>query len=135
MRIFQALFKNGKPPQNPKRVPLSAPRLPFRLRNHVSTKNEKGREVPCQQELQNLITKLQQNDFNQNFCQNEIEALNKAQTLSREQYYIEKSERRIGEIKPGPTLNPNPLNKYLRNFPISSMDVIEKNIKKKFGKQ
>lgn len=135
MRIFQALFKNKNAPQNPKCVPLSAPRLPFGLRDRVSTKKQNGRDVPCQQELQNLITKLAQNDFNQTFCQNEIKALNKAQIVSYEQYHVEKSERRIGEIKPGPTLNPMPLNKYLKNFPISKMDSMEKAIKKKFRKQ
>lgn len=135
MRIFQVLFRNKRAPQDPKRVPLSAPRLPFALSNRVCTKRERARDIPFQQELQNLMTKLAQNDFNQSFCQNEIKALEKAQIVSLEQYQNEKSERRIGEIKPGPTLKPIPMNKYLKNFPISKMDGIEDYIKKKFAKQ
>lgn len=135
MRIFQALFKAKRAPQNPKRVPLSAPRLPFGLRNYVSTKKDNARDVPCQQQLQNLITKLAQNDFNQTFCQNEVEALSKAQIASFEQSNNERMERRIGEIKPGPTLKPIPLNKYLKKFPISKMDPIESSIKKRIGKK
>lgn len=136
MRIFQALFKkNSRPPQNPKRVPLSAPRLPFGLKNKVSTRKDNARAAPCQQQLQDLLTKLEKNDFNQTLCQNEVEALSKAHAASYEQYCNERAERRIGEIKPGSTLNGIPLNKYLKKFPISKMDEIESEIKKKFVKK
>lgn len=130
MRIFRALFKNKNAPQNPKRVPLAAPRLPFALRDRVSSKPRGTGNIPCHQELQNLISKLEQNEYNQSFCQKEINELNYAQKESHIQFLKDKAERRTGEIKPGQELNSVPLNKYLKKFPLMRKDVIEKHIEK-----
>lgn len=128
MRIFRALCKSSRAPQNPNKVPLAPPRLPFRLRDRVSSRSVKSNATPCVQELQNLITKLSQNEFNQQFCKKEIEALNKANSESYFSYVKEKSENRSGFIKPGPQLNSVPLNKYLKRFPVASINPFEAKI-------
>lgn len=132
MRIFQVLLKNKNAPQNPKRVPLAAPRLPFALRDRVSSKPGKTTNIPCHQELQNLISKLAQNDYNQVFCQKEVNDLRSAQNEAYLQFIKDRTERRTGEIKPGNELNPIPLNKYLKKFPLMRRDAIEKRAQGQF---
>lgn len=129
MRIFQMLCKQGsRKPQNPNRVPLARPRLPFALRDRVCTKKDKGAVAPALQEMQNLITKLAQNDFSEQFCQNEIKAMRDANTASYMAFLKERDENRLGIIKPGLQLNPVPLNKYLKRFPIETPNEFEKKI-------
>lgn len=124
MRIFQMLCRSRKP-QNPKTVPLAKPRLNFALRDRVCTKKTKGGLAPALQEMQNLITKLSQNDYNQTFCQKELIEMRDANTASYQQFLKEKEENRSGRIKPGPHLNPVPLNKYLKQFPIEKPNPYE----------
>lgn len=78
--------------------------------------------------MQNLITKLSQNDYNQQFCQKEVIAMRDANTASYHQFLKEKEENRAGHIKPGPHLNPVPLNKYLKRFPIEKPNPYEQTI-------
>lgn len=78
MRIFRALW--SRKPQNPKTVPLAKPRLNLALRDRVCTKSQKIRMAPALQEMQNLITKLAQNEYNSQFCQKEINAVRDANT-------------------------------------------------------
>lgn len=126
MRIFAMLCKNK--PQNPLKVPLAKPRLPLALRDRVSTRRTKGGSVPALQELQNLINKLAQNDFNQDFCKNEIIAMRNASTAAHEKSMTEREENRAGNIKPGANLNPVPLNKYLKKFPVVKANPFEAKI-------
>lgn len=126
MRIFRMLCGKGtQRPQNPNRVPLAKPRLPFALRDRVCTKKERGGVAPAIQEMQNLITKLAQNDWNQQFCQKEIISMRDANTESYMRFLKEREENRTGAIKPGQQLNPVPLNKYLKRFPISRSNTFE----------
>lgn len=118
----------SRKPQNPNTVPLAKPRLNLALRDRVCTKKLKGGQAPALQEMQNLITKLSQNDYNQQFCQNEITAMRDANTASYQQFLKEKQENRAGHIKPGPQLNPVPLNKYLKRFPIDKPNPFEDKI-------
>lgn len=113
-------------PQDPKKVPLARPRLPFALRDRVCTKKEKGGSAPALQEMQNLITKLTQNDYSEQFCQNEIKEMRDASTASYMEFLKQRDENRLGIIKPGPHLNPVPLNKYLKRFPIAKINEYEK---------
>lgn len=115
-------------PQNPKRVPLAKPRLYLALRDRVCTKKVQGGMAPALQEMQNLITKLSQNDYSQQFCQKEVIAMRDANTASYHQFLKEKEENRAGHIKPGPQLNPVPLNKYLKRFPIEKPNPYEEKI-------
>lgn len=126
MRIFQMLCTKGsKRPQNPYKVPLAKPRLPLAVRDRVCTKKVQGGTAPALQEMQNLITKLAQNDFSQQFCQTEITAMRDSNTESYMKFLKEKEENRTGAIKPGQHLNPVPLNKYLKRFPLNKPNVFE----------
>lgn len=127
MRIFQILCRSRKP-QDPNKVPLARPRLYFALRDRVCTKKVKGGLAPALQEMQNLITKLSQNDYNQTFCQKEVVEMRDANTASYNQFLKEKEENRAGRIKPGSHLNPVPLNKYLKQFPIVKPNPYEEKI-------
>lgn len=129
MRLFAMLCRSRKP-QNPKRVPLATPRLPFALRDRVSgSKIIKESTAPALKEMQNLITKLSQNDWNQEFCKKEMKAMQEANTASYMNALKEKSENRMGVIKPGPQLDPIPLTKYLKGrFPIPRKNHFEEKI-------
>lgn len=130
MRLFAILCRSRKP-QNPNRVPLATPRLPFTLRDRVSgTKTIKESSAPAIKEMQNLITKLSQNDWNQEFCKKEIVAMNQANTASYMNALKEKRDNRMGIIKPGTQLDPIPLTKYLRSrFPIPPKNSFEEKLK------
>lgn len=127
MRIFQMLCRSRKP-QNPNKVPLAKPRLYFALKDRVPTKKMKSGMAPALQEMQNLISKLSQNEYSQQFCQQEIKAMQDANTAAYHAFLKEKSENRAGKIKPGPSLNPVPLNKYLKRFPIVKPNKFEEKI-------
>lgn len=128
MRIFQILCRSRKP-QNPYKVPLAKPRLNFALRNRISTKKQKSTAMPAIQEMQNLITKLAQNEYNDQFCQKEIKEMIEANSAAYKVHIAEKEENRGNFIKPGPHLNPVPLNKYLgRNYPLTKPNPFEDRI-------
>lgn len=118
MRLFSMLCKHSRRAQNPKKVPLAKPRLPFGLREYVSTKCEKTVTAPGIQEMQNLISKLAHNDYDQRFCTDEVKEMNKSFEASYQQFLKNKEENRKGVIRPGAKLNSVPLNKYLKRFPI-----------------
>lgn len=128
MRLFQALCRNCRRAQNPNKVPLAKPRLKFALKPTVSTKTVKSTAAPALQEMQNLITKLAQNDYNQEFCKDEYIKMQNASTESYKAYLKEKAENRAGKIKPGNQLNPVPLNEYLKRFPNKSKNPFEDKI-------
>lgn len=75
--------------------------------------------------MQNLITKLAQNNYNQQFCKKEVIDMRNSNTASYEAFLKEKAENRAGKIKPGNQLNPVPLNKYLKRFPIEKPNPYE----------
>lgn len=130
MRLFTMLCRSKKP-QNPKKVPLATPRLPFALRDRVSgSKIVRESTAPALREMQILISKLSQNDWNQEFCKKEIAAMHEANTASYLNALKEKSENRMGVIKPGPQLDPIPLTKYLRGrFPIPQKNPFEEKLR------
>lgn len=130
MRLFAMLCRNCRKPQNPRRVPLATPRLPFALRDRVSgTRIVRESSAPAIKEMQMLISKLAQNDWNQEFCKKEAEAMRDANTASYMNYLKEKTDNRMGVIKPGAQLDPIPLTKYLRTrYPISKQNPFEDKI-------
>lgn len=129
MRLFAMLCRSRKP-QNPKRVPLATPRLPFALRDRVSgSKTVRETSAPALKEMQILISKLSQNNWNQEFCKKEITAMHEANTASYMNAVKEKNENRMGVIKPGSQLDPIPLTKYLRSrFPIPKKNPFEESL-------
>lgn len=80
--------------------------------------------------MQALISKLSQNDWNQEFCKKEIAAMQEANTQSYLNAVREKRENRMGVIKPGSQLDPIPLTKYLQTrFPIPKKNPFEEKLK------
>lgn len=137
MRLFSMLCKHSRKPQNPKKVPLATPRLPLALRDRVSgSRISRESSAAGLKEMQNVISKLSQNDWNQEFCKTEVKAMCDANTASYLNYLRQKKENRIGVIKPGPQLDPIPLTKYLKSrFPISTPNPFEEKIQDLATKQ
>lgn len=131
MRLFAMLCRQSRKPQNPKTVPLAKPRLPFALRDRVSGGNSlKNSSASSLKEMQILISKLAQNDWNQEFCKQEIVAMRDANTASYMTFLKEKRENRMGVIKPGAQLDPIPLTKFLKSrFPIPKPNPYEEKMK------
>lgn len=77
MRLFFALLKNARQPQNVNIVPFKAV-LPMKLRNHVSGKSDRQKTAPCIQELTVLFAKLKEHEFNEELCVKETAILRAA---------------------------------------------------------
>ncbi|KAL6425337.1 hypothetical protein ACFW04_009503 [Cataglyphis niger] len=75
MRWTSIFFRNAREPQNEKKVPFKAI-LPLKLRNHVSSKNQKETDRGCLQELTLLLTCLEENEFQDKRCIPQFQALN-----------------------------------------------------------
>lgn len=117
MKLFQFLCK--RTPQNQFKVPLAAPRLPLKLRNHVRD-CKTGRGVAKQTDTQaviNLLNKLAKSDFNEKHCQKEIAELKIVQQKCLDEQKASEAERKSVEIKTGRDLNAHQLNKILKKFP------------------
>ncbi|XP_029170528.1 coiled-coil-helix-coiled-coil-helix domain-containing protein 1 [Nylanderia fulva] len=67
MRLTSIFCRNARAPQNENKVPFKA-MLPLKLKNHVSSKNQKVTEHGCLQELSLLITCLDQNEYDDARC-------------------------------------------------------------------
>lgn len=117
MRLFYFLCKNARAPQDPKKVPLAKPRLPFRLRDKVSQKIDSREQASTIQETLNLITALGKHDFNEQHCQKEIEALRAAHQKQYDEMIALKLENQSEEVPVGNDLRSQHLNKYLKRFP------------------
>lgn len=129
MRLFAMLCRRGSP-QNPNKVPLAKPRLPLALRDRVGgSRNSKDSTASALKEMQILINKLAQNDWNQEFCKKEIADMRAANTASYMNYLKEKRDNRMGVIKPGLQLDSIPLTKYLKaNYPVAKPNPFEDKI-------
>lgn len=77
MRLFCALMRNGRKPQNVSAVPFKAV-LPMKIRNHVSGKSDRIKVAPCIQELTALFAKLKDHEFNDELCTKEVAAVREA---------------------------------------------------------
>lgn len=117
MRLFYFLLKNSRAPQDPNKVPLMKPRLPFRLRDRVSGRGGDRERTSTVQETINLINSLTKHDYNQQHCQKEIQKLKEVTQKSYDEMIALKLENQSGEIPVGTTLRARQLNKYLARFP------------------
>lgn len=117
MRLFQFLCGNARAQQNIKKVPLRAPRLPFKLRNYVSGRKQGANHNQSTQEVINVMTALAKHDFNEQYCQTEIAKMKKASQADYAAYLAQEAERKSGKIVPGQNLKPMQLNKLLKKFP------------------
>lgn len=77
MRLFFALLRNGRRPQDINSVPFKAV-LPLKIRNHVSGKSDRQKIAPCIQELTVLFAKLKEHEFNDEMCAKEVAILREA---------------------------------------------------------
>lgn len=77
MRLFFALLRNGRWPQDINNVPFKAV-LPMKLRNHVSGKSDRQKLAPCIQELTVFFARLKEHEFNDELCAKETAALRAA---------------------------------------------------------
>ncbi|XP_031619855.1 uncharacterized protein LOC116338608 [Contarinia nasturtii] len=130
MRIFQMLCAISRRPQNPYKVPLAKPRLPFRLKDKIRGKGAKLEMNQTVQQMQNLITKLAQNDYDQRFCADEIKLMNESARNSFQEYVKQKKENRAEHVKPGKDVNAIQVNKYLKKFPTLPPNPYEAKLKK-----
>lgn len=117
MRLFQFLCK-ARVPQDIKKVPLRAPRLPFKLRNCVSGRQQGIIRAESTQEVINVMSAMAKHDFNEQYCQNEIAKLKKAADADYKAYLAREKERKSGKIVPGKNLKPMQLNKILKKYPV-----------------
>lgn len=117
MRLFYCLLKNARAPQDPTRVPLRKPRLPFKLHNSVSGRAQDRDKTNVVQETINLINALATQDYNQKHCAKEIKAMQDASQKSVDEMRAVRLENQSGEIPPGRNLRPRQLNKFLQRFP------------------
>lgn len=127
MRLFRMLC--GKA-QNPYKVPLAKPRLNFALRDKIRGKGAKKDMHQTLQHMQNLITKLAQNDYDQRFCTNEVKLMNDAMEKANQEFRIQKEENNSDRIKTGQNINAHQINKYLKKFPIYKPNPFEEKTKK-----
>lgn len=99
------------------KVPLAAPRLPFKLRNFVSGRNPVTERKTSVQEVINVLNAMAKHDFNTQLCQKEIEKLQCVTQEEYEAWIARKAAAKKGEIQPGRNLNGVRLNKLLEKFP------------------
>lgn len=116
MRLFLALCKNARAPQNPDRVPFKA-MLPMKLNNTVSGKSDRQKEVPCLQELTILLASLKTNDFDESLCKREVETLRQTNIAYTQKRKLEKEATHRGIVSTGRTLSYRQLNKFMRGYP------------------
>lgn len=115
MRLF-AVLQQFRGPQPLKKVPFKA-LLPLRIRNYVSGKSDRTAEVPCLQELSVLFASMKNNDFNDAFCRQEIEHVQKAHVAHLNKRFADRQTFNRGVVSTGRDLTFRQLNKYLNGFP------------------
>lgn len=116
MRLFHYLC-NTRAPQNIFKVPLKTPRLSLKLRDYVSGRNPAFEKRTSIQEIINVINAMSKHDFNTQYCQKEIAALQSASQAEYDAWRARKAQAKSGEIQPGQNLGGVRLNKYLKKFP------------------
>ncbi|CAL1674790.1 unnamed protein product [Lasius platythorax] len=67
MRLTSIFCRNARAPQNENKVPFKAI-LPLKLRDRVSSKNQKATDRGCLYELSLLLTCLEENEFEDKRC-------------------------------------------------------------------
>lgn len=117
MRLFPFLCKNVRRLQNINRVPLMAPRLPFRLRDRVSGRKTETAGKSSIQETTNLLITLRNHDYNEQYCQKEIERLQAANQADYDAWQARKEQSKSRAYQPGRDLKGLQLNKFLKKFP------------------
>lgn len=130
MRLFFALLKNARAPQDVQKVPLKVPRIPFGVRTKVSGRGTKRALLSTVQETVNLISALAKNDFKQQHCEEEINKLRKAHQESYEAWQETKRLNQALDIPVGSQLSVTQLNKYLKRFPEPKLGEISSNLQK-----
>ncbi|XP_029670013.1 coiled-coil-helix-coiled-coil-helix domain-containing protein 1 [Formica exsecta] len=74
MRWTSIFFRNAREPQNENKVPFKA-MLPLKLRDRVSSKNQKVTDRGCLHETVLLLTCLEENEFQDKRCIPQFKAL------------------------------------------------------------
>lgn len=110
------LLQQFRGPQQLNKVPFKA-LLPLRIRNYVSGKSDRTAEVPCLQELSVLFASMKNNEFNDSFCRQEIEAVQKAHVAHLNKRFADRQTFNKGVVSTGRDLTFRQLNKYLNRFP------------------
>lgn len=107
----------GRHPQDPNRVRFRNPTLPMKLRRFVTGKTTQDRKETGMEELGLLFAALKANDFNEKYCQKEIDAVRKKNEDIKAQFIEKKRLIHSTEIKPGKDLHYLQLNRFLKKFP------------------
>lgn len=106
-----------RPQQNPEQIKFKNHRLPLRLRDRVSGKSSRTKEITGLEELGSMLAALKTHEFNEKYCQTEIAEMKKAFQQAK---LVRDEERRIansGVINTGTDLHYLQLNRYLKKFP------------------
>lgn len=97
----------------PPKIQLTAPRLQFRLRPHVTIKNQNTTGHLTNQTLA-LIKKLRDNEYDTDYCQNEYKALLVSLAEDKIRQRDEKAERGRKICRGGEKLNTKGLRTLLK---------------------
>lgn len=118
MRLTQILLRaRARTPQDINKVSFVKPRLGLKLRTFVTGKTNRVKEVTGLEELGLLFAAMKAHDFNEKYCQQEI---NKVRTVFVEAKKQRDETKRIansGGVKIGRDLHFLQLNRYLKKFP------------------
>lgn len=111
------LRKAARAPQDVNKVKFENPRLGLKLRSFVTGKNNRVKEVTGLEEMGLLFAALRANDFNEKYCQREVENMRKAFDEAKAQRDEIKRIANSGSVKLGRDLHYLQLNRYLKKFP------------------
>ncbi|XP_066960593.1 small ribosomal subunit protein mS37 [Macrobrachium rosenbergii] len=92
--------------------------LPISLRDHVSGKSDKQKNVACIQELSVMLACLKDNDFSDSRCFKEINALKSCNEKYMNSERLKKLQDRTSELTPyEKNLSHKHLNHLLKKYP------------------
>lgn len=115
MRLPQTLCTRIHYPTDP--VPFQE-RLPLKLKEGVSGKGDKLKEVSCLHEMSVLFACFKRNEFNQALCSKEIESFQKCHTEATARKIDRKEKEAKGILTPGDRkMSSRQINQLLKAFP------------------
>lgn len=118
MRLTQTLLKmRPRTPQDINIVPFARPRLGLKLRNFVTGKTNRVKEVTGLEELGLLFAALKTHDFNEKYCTQEIKNVETSFIEAKKQRDETKRIANSGGVKIGRDLHYLQMNRYLKKFP------------------
>lgn len=89
----------------------------MKLKNSVSGKSDRQKEVPCLQELTILLASFKTNEFDESLCKREIETLRQTNIAYMQKRKLEKEASQKGIVSIGRNLSYRQLNKFMRGYP------------------